>query len=255
MQFLYSGGCNNLEVSATDVLELMAASSFFQLEGLLRYTEARCAEIIDIDNVVAMYIHAKVNWIHSWNKIYLFFTSKTAFTLHDMRDKLSLHHWAANNSYNPYRVAYILQPFVFTQQVYNASKLMEYCQGFLLQNMVALLTYDDSVKRLLFAKKIPNHDVLSGLLTTLQQRIKSRRSSVNNTTSNMSQNMTKPSPINAKTNHNNSTSGISKHSNNSNALNRSNHNLNEWATTMMTMRRRRISKFSMCWWGFSFRRL
>lgn len=52
---------------------------------------------------------------------------------------------------------------------------MEYCQGFLLQNMVALLTYDDSVKRLLFAKKIPNHDVLNGLLATLQARIKARR--------------------------------------------------------------------------------
>lgn len=60
---------------------------------------------------------------------------------------------------------------------------MEYCQGFLLQNMVALLTYDDSVKRLLFAKKIPNHDVLSGLLATLQTRIKQRRAppSSNNT--------------------------------------------------------------------------
>uniref|UniRef100_A0A182NPP6 BTB domain-containing protein n=1 Tax=Anopheles dirus TaxID=7168 RepID=A0A182NPP6_9DIPT len=120
MQFLYSGGCSALDVVAGDVLELMAAASFFQLEGLLRYTEARCAEMIDIDNVVAMYIHAKV---------------------------------------------------------YNAQKLMEYCQGFLLQNMVALLTYDDSVKRLLFAKKIPNHDVLTGLLTTLQTRIKARRSS------------------------------------------------------------------------------
>lgn len=54
---------------------------------------------------------------------------------------------------------------------------MEYCQGFLLQNMVALLTYDDSVKRLLFAKKIPNHDVLAGLLSTLQNRIKARRAS------------------------------------------------------------------------------
>lgn len=52
---------------------------------------------------------------------------------------------------------------------------MEYCQGFLLQNMVALLTYDDSVKRLMFAKKIPNHDVLNGLLATLQNRIKGRR--------------------------------------------------------------------------------
>ncbi|XP_037025551.1 ankyrin repeat and BTB/POZ domain-containing protein 2 isoform X2 [Bradysia coprophila] len=119
MQFLYSGGCEMLEVVPGDVLELMAAASFFQLDALLRFTESRCSQMTDIDNVVAMYIHAKV---------------------------------------------------------YNAPKLMEYCQGFLLQNMVALLTYDDSVKRLLFAKKIPNHDVLSGLLTTLQARIKSRRS-------------------------------------------------------------------------------
>lgn len=63
---------------------------------------------------------------------------------------------------------------------------MEYCQGFLLQNMVALLTYDDSVKRLLFAKKIPNHDVLSGLLLTLQQRIKNRKSNQSNLRSNVS---------------------------------------------------------------------
>ncbi|XP_059218755.1 ankyrin repeat and BTB/POZ domain-containing protein 2 isoform X4 [Stomoxys calcitrans] len=119
MQYLYSGGCTNLDVSKTDVLELMAAASFFQLEGLLRYTESRCSDMIDIDNVVAMYIHAKV---------------------------------------------------------YNAIKLLEFCQGFLLQNMVALLTYDDSVKRLLFAKKIPNHDVLTGLLQALQQRIKERKS-------------------------------------------------------------------------------
>uniref|UniRef100_A0A1I8NA82 BTB domain-containing protein n=2 Tax=Musca domestica TaxID=7370 RepID=A0A1I8NA82_MUSDO len=119
MQYLYSGGCTSLDVLKTDVLELMAAASFFQLEGLLRYTESRCSEMIDIDNVVAMYIHAKV---------------------------------------------------------YNANKLLEFCQGFLLQNMVALLTYDDSVKRLLFAKKIPNHDVLIGLLQALQQRIKERKS-------------------------------------------------------------------------------
>lgn len=41
--------------------------------------------------------------------------------------------------------------------------------------MVALLTYDDSVKRLLFGKRLPGHDVLGALLTTLQQRIKARR--------------------------------------------------------------------------------
>lgn len=107
--------------------------------------------------------------------------------------------------------------------MYNASKLMEYCQGFLLQNMVALLTYDDSVKRLLFAKKIPNHDVLSGLLTTLQKRIETRR----NSQANVSQNVIKPAvaavPMNGKTSHNaltinninnNSTVGMNKSGNN-----------------------------------------
>jgi ankyrin repeat/BTB/POZ domain-containing protein 2 len=59
--------------------------------------------------------------------------------------------------------------------VYNAVQLLEYCQGFLLQNMVALLTYDDSVRRLIFGKKLHNHDVLSGLLLTLQARVRYRR--------------------------------------------------------------------------------
>ncbi|XP_076665560.1 ankyrin repeat and BTB/POZ domain-containing protein 2 isoform X3 [Andrena cerasifolii] len=119
MEFLYHGGCATLEVNQSDVLELMAAANFFQLDGLLRYCEAQCSSMVDLDNIVSMYIHAKV---------------------------------------------------------YNATQLLEYCQGFLLQNMVALLTYDDSVKRLLFAKKLPNHDVLAGLLLTLQARIKARRS-------------------------------------------------------------------------------
>ncbi|KAK0159103.1 hypothetical protein PV328_010028 [Microctonus aethiopoides] len=118
MEFLYHGGCATLEVNQSDVLELMAAANFFQLDGLLRYCEAQCSTMVDLDNIVSMYIHAKV---------------------------------------------------------YNAAQLLEYCQGFLLQNMVALLTYDDSVKRLLFAKKLPNHDVLAGLLLTLQARIKSRK--------------------------------------------------------------------------------
>ncbi|XP_015588276.1 ankyrin repeat and BTB/POZ domain-containing protein 2 isoform X2 [Cephus cinctus] len=118
MEFLYHGGCATLEVNQSDVLELMAAANFFQLDGLLRFCEAQCSSMVDLDNIVSMYIHAKV---------------------------------------------------------YNAAQLLEYCQGFLLQNMVALLTYDDSVKRLLFAKKLPNHDVLAGLLLTLQARIKARR--------------------------------------------------------------------------------
>ncbi|XP_063980127.1 ankyrin repeat and BTB/POZ domain-containing protein 3 isoform X1 [Diachasmimorpha longicaudata] len=124
MEFLYHGGCATLEVNQSDVLELMAAANFFQLDGLLRFCEAQCSAMVDLDNIVSMYIHAKV---------------------------------------------------------YNAAQLLEYCQGFLLQNMVALLTYDDSVKRLLFAKKLPNHDVLAGLLLTLQARLKSRRAQPLNT--------------------------------------------------------------------------
>lgn len=72
MQFLYSGGYSKLEVASADVLELMAAASFFQLEGLLRYTETRCSEMINIDNVVAMYIHAKVSCVVVaviWNRL------------------------------------------------------------------------------------------------------------------------------------------------------------------------------------------
>lgn len=117
MQYLYEGGTESLVVSEFDVLELMAAANFFQLDGLLKYTEARAAAMVDLDNIVSMYIHAKV---------------------------------------------------------YNAVQLLEHCQGFLLQNMVALLTYDDSVKRLLFGKKIHSHDVLGGLMSTLQTRIKTR---------------------------------------------------------------------------------
>ena len=116
MTYLYQGGSQNLKVEASDVLELMAAANFFQLPGLLRYCEHRCSKLVDLDNIVSYYIHAKV---------------------------------------------------------YTAVHLLSFCEGFLMQNMVALLTYDDSVKRLLFGKKLQNHDVLSGLLSTLQARQKS----------------------------------------------------------------------------------
>lgn len=122
-----------------DLLELMAAASFFQLGPLLRYTEARCSALLDAENIVAMYIHSKVKF-----KKVLLHKNKIKFI-----------------------VLFVSNHF----KVYNALHLLQYCQGYLLQNMVELLTYDDSVKRLIFAKKLPNHDVLSGLLATLQHRI------------------------------------------------------------------------------------
>ena len=60
MHYLYKGGCENLDVNQNDVLELMAAANFFQLDGLLRFCESRCSTLVDLDNIVSMYIHAKV---------------------------------------------------------------------------------------------------------------------------------------------------------------------------------------------------
>lgn len=69
MHYLYKGGCENLDVNQNDVLELMAAANFFQLDGLLRFCESRCSTLVDLDNIVSMYIHAKVGSQH------LFFTT------------------------------------------------------------------------------------------------------------------------------------------------------------------------------------
>lgn len=67
MQYLYNGGCETLRVEQPDVLELMAAANFFQLDGLLRYCEAQCSGMINLDNIVSMYIHAKVSllWLNN----------------------------------------------------------------------------------------------------------------------------------------------------------------------------------------------
>jgi ankyrin repeat/BTB/POZ domain-containing protein 2 len=56
------GSADDLRVEAGDILELMAAANFFQLEGLLHYCELRCAHLIDLDTIVSYYIHAKVSF-------------------------------------------------------------------------------------------------------------------------------------------------------------------------------------------------
>lgn len=72
MQFLYNGGCDTLEVDHNDVLELMAAANFFQLDGLLRFCEAQCSDMVDLDNIVSMYIHAKVSVVITMIRSHLF---------------------------------------------------------------------------------------------------------------------------------------------------------------------------------------
>ena len=114
MTYLYNGGLGKLQVDPGDVLELMAAANFFQLPGLLKHCELLCSKLVQLDNIVSYYIHAKV---------------------------------------------------------YSALNLLEFCEGFLLKNLVALLTYDDAVKRLIFGKKMQNHDVLAGMMENLAKRM------------------------------------------------------------------------------------
>ncbi|KAG8199228.1 hypothetical protein JTE90_003656 [Oedothorax gibbosus] len=65
MQYLYKGGFENCKIDQNDILELMAAASFFQLDGLLRWCESRSSRLVDLDSVVSMYVHAKAyNALH-----------------------------------------------------------------------------------------------------------------------------------------------------------------------------------------------
>ena len=148
MTYLYHGGLSSVRVEGGDVLELMAAANFFQLPGLLRHCEALCARLVDLDNIVSYYIHAKVRTIIN-----------CAFVKSKNRPRTG--GWKKNKN------------LFLHIQVYQALDLLHFCEGFLLKNLVALLTYDDeAVKRLLFGKKLQNHDVLGGLMRHLQERIR-----------------------------------------------------------------------------------
>jgi len=73
MLYLYKGGYENILVESNDVLELMAAANFFQLDGLLRFCERTCSQFVNLDNVVSMYIHAKVQGFVSFAEYSLLF--------------------------------------------------------------------------------------------------------------------------------------------------------------------------------------
>lgn len=59
MQYLYHGGTDSLQIRSCDVLELMSAARFFQLESLQRHCELLCARTISVANCVETYNHAK----------------------------------------------------------------------------------------------------------------------------------------------------------------------------------------------------
>eukprot|EP00064_Thunnus_orientalis_P002304 superscaffoldBa00000162_g2311 len=59
MQYLYCGGTEALHIRNTDVMELLSASKFFQLEALQRHCEIICSKNINTETCVEIYNHTK----------------------------------------------------------------------------------------------------------------------------------------------------------------------------------------------------
>ncbi|XP_021543056.1 ankyrin repeat and BTB/POZ domain-containing protein BTBD11 isoform X3 [Neomonachus schauinslandi] len=59
MQYLYHGGPESLLIKNNEIMELLSAAKFFQLEALQRHCEIICAKSINTDNCVDIYNHAK----------------------------------------------------------------------------------------------------------------------------------------------------------------------------------------------------
>uniref|UniRef100_A0A9J7YRG6 BTB (POZ) domain containing 11b n=1 Tax=Cyprinus carpio carpio TaxID=630221 RepID=A0A9J7YRG6_CYPCA len=59
MQYLYCGGTDSLHIRNTEVMDLLSASKFFQLEALQRHCEIICVKNINTETCVEIYNHAK----------------------------------------------------------------------------------------------------------------------------------------------------------------------------------------------------
>ncbi|CDQ88483.1 unnamed protein product, partial [Oncorhynchus mykiss] len=60
MQYLYCGGTESLHIMNTEIMELLSAAKFFQLEALQRHCEIICSKNIAVETCVDIYKHAKV---------------------------------------------------------------------------------------------------------------------------------------------------------------------------------------------------
>ncbi|XP_023811889.1 ankyrin repeat and BTB/POZ domain-containing protein BTBD11-B isoform X1 [Oryzias latipes] len=59
MQYLYFGGTDALHIRNSDVMELLSAAKFFQLEALQRHCEIICSKNINTETCVEIYNHTK----------------------------------------------------------------------------------------------------------------------------------------------------------------------------------------------------
>ncbi|XP_064796148.1 ankyrin repeat and BTB/POZ domain-containing protein 3-A-like [Oncorhynchus masou masou] len=59
MQYLYCGSTESLHIMNTEIMELLSAAKFFQLEALQRHCEIICSKNIAVETCVDIYKHAK----------------------------------------------------------------------------------------------------------------------------------------------------------------------------------------------------
>nr|XP_046185456.1 ankyrin repeat and BTB/POZ domain-containing protein BTBD11-A-like isoform X1 [Oncorhynchus gorbuscha] len=59
MQYLYCGGTESLHIMNTEIMELLSAAKFFQLEALQRHCEIICSKNIAVETCVDIYKQAK----------------------------------------------------------------------------------------------------------------------------------------------------------------------------------------------------
>ncbi|XP_071199889.1 ankyrin repeat and BTB/POZ domain-containing protein 3-B isoform X3 [Salvelinus alpinus] len=59
MQYLYCGGAEHLHIRNTEIMELLSAAKFFQLEALQRHCEVICSKNINTETCVEIYSHTK----------------------------------------------------------------------------------------------------------------------------------------------------------------------------------------------------
>ncbi|XP_076841300.1 ankyrin repeat- and BTB/POZ domain-containing protein 3-B [Brachyhypopomus gauderio] len=59
MQYLYCGGTDSLYIRNTEVMDLLSAAKFFQLEALQRHCEIICSKNINTETCVEIYNHAR----------------------------------------------------------------------------------------------------------------------------------------------------------------------------------------------------
>ena len=59
-------------------------------------------------------------------------------------------------------------------QIHNAVALMDYCEGYFIQNLTHLLSNSDSFHKMLYSRKRQSYNILGGMLNCVTQKLNAR---------------------------------------------------------------------------------